>query len=161
MDKTEEKPVYKTVEKSAEKCGKGRPPPRHARHYFASTRTARSSPTCPTTIQTIQGQNSFLKISGGSENKLRGSEKTDATLRGHVCFFCSRPEGQPAPATVAERFHWPRPNAARRPTFAPQAANRRAAPLRDSRFMLKFANCRCQARSAPPAQNLTHHTSWY
>ena len=74
MDKTEEKPVYKTVEKSAEKCRKGRPNPRPTRHYFASTQTARSSPTCPTTIQTIQGQNSFSKTPGGSEKNFRGSE---------------------------------------------------------------------------------------
>ena len=97
MDKTEEKPVYKTVEKSAEKCGKGRPTPRPARHYFASIRTARSSPTCPTTIQTIQGQNSFSKIPGGSEIKLRGSEiklrGSEIKLRGSeektgaTCFF--------------------------------------------------------------------------
>ena len=74
MDKMEEKPVYKTVEKSAEKCRKGRPNPRPTRHYFASTQTARSYPIYPTTIQTIQGQNSFSKTPGGSEIKLRGSE---------------------------------------------------------------------------------------
>ena len=80
MDKMEEKPVYKTVEKSAEKCRKGRPNPRPTRHYFASTQTARSYPIYPTTIQTIQGQNSFSKTPGGSEIKLRGSEeKTGAT----------------------------------------------------------------------------------